>query len=76
MQKLMIVEDDPSCSPALLLLGNIYAGQSLTTRARSMYRKVLDLEPHHKAAAAELAKLETAPEKRAADALSRWLKRR
>ena len=55
---LRLLEDDPGCTPAYLFLGQIYARQELTGRARSMYRKVLKLEPEHQAALAELAKLE------------------
>jgi cytochrome c-type biogenesis protein CcmH/NrfG len=57
-----LTRDDPGCTPAYLFLGQIYAGQKLTSRARSMYRKVLQLEPEHQAARAELDRLAPTPE--------------
>ena len=56
-----LLRDAPECTPAYLFLGQIYSGQGLPSRARSMYRKVLELAPDHQAAPAELAKLEPTP---------------
>ena len=77
---LRLLEDDPGCTPAYLFLGQIYAGQKLTGRARSMYRKVVELEPEHQAALGELRKLEPPPEEEEAEGnggrLKGWFKGR
>jgi serine/threonine protein kinase len=59
---LRLVQDDPACTPAYHFLGQIYAGQNLTSRAQAMYRKVLEVEPEHQAAQAELRKLTASAE--------------
>ena len=76
---LRLLEDDPGCTPAYLFLGQIYAGQELTSRARTMYRKVVELEPDHQAARAELRKLEPPVEaepEESGGTLKRWFKGR
>lgn len=55
-----VVREDPQNIDAYFLLGTIYKGGGLKSRATSMFRKVLDLKPEHEQAAAELEAL--APE--------------
>ncbi len=76
-----LVQDDPTCTPAYLFLGQIYDGQKLPSRARSMYRKVVELEPENQAALWALGKLERsadeAPEsKEEGGRLRSWFKGR
>ena len=72
-----LLQDDPECTPAYLFLGQIYAGQDLTSRARGMYRKVLELEPDHQAALGVLARLEAqAEEAPQGGTLQGWFKGR
>ncbi len=56
-----LVDEDPRCTPAYLFLGALYRRGDQIDRARSMYQKVLDLEPRHRGAAAELAALGDGP---------------
>ena len=51
------VREDPTCTPAYVLLGAIYRSVNQLDQARSMYLKVLELEPRHRGAAAELRAL-------------------
>jgi serine/threonine protein kinase len=51
------VREDPTCTPAYVFLGAIYRSVNQLDRARSMYQKVLELEPRHRGAAAELRAL-------------------
>jgi serine/threonine protein kinase len=57
------VREDPTCTPAYVLLGAIYRSANQLDRARSMYLKVLELEPRHRGAAAELRALGDEPPK-------------
>jgi tetratricopeptide (TPR) repeat protein len=62
-----VVHDDPKCADAYFVLGNIYKGSGLKSRAITMYRKVVELRPESEEAAAEVAALggradEQAPE--------------
>jgi serine/threonine protein kinase len=52
-----LIREDPGCTPAYLFLGALYRSWKQPDRARSMYQKVLQLEPRHRAAAAELSAL-------------------
>jgi serine/threonine protein kinase len=52
-----LVEENPRCTPAYLFLGALYRSGNQIDRARSMYEKVLELEPHNRGAAAELSAL-------------------
>ena len=47
----------PDCTPAYFFLGTLYRRQNQPDRARSMYRKALELEPEHRGAKAELKAL-------------------
>jgi tetratricopeptide (TPR) repeat protein len=57
---LSVVQDDPKNVEAYLLLGTIYKGSGLRSRALNMFRKVLDLQPEHEEALAQLSALEPA----------------
>jgi tetratricopeptide (TPR) repeat protein len=52
-----LVEDAPKHVGAHFLLGSIYKDRGLKLRAQRMFRKVLDLEPGHEQATAELRAL-------------------
>lgn len=52
-----VVKDDPQNAEAYFLLGTIYKGGGLKSRALSMFRKALELKPDHEAAAAEMVGL-------------------
>jgi serine/threonine-protein kinase len=54
---LELVDEEPGCTPAYLFLGALYRSQNRIDRARSMYQKVLEREPRHRGAAAELSAL-------------------
>jgi tetratricopeptide (TPR) repeat protein len=54
---LAVVQDDPKHIEAYMLLGNLYKGGGLRSRAMSMFRKVLDLNPDHEEAVAQLGEL-------------------
>jgi tetratricopeptide (TPR) repeat protein len=58
---LELVDEDPRCTPAYLFLGALYRSQKRVDDARGMYQKVLEREPRHRAAAAELAALGDEP---------------
>ena len=49
-----LVGVDPRCTPAYLLLGALYRSRNQIEHARRVYQKVLELEPRHRGAAAEL----------------------
>ncbi|HWX23699.1 MAG TPA: hypothetical protein VN083_01595, partial [Vicinamibacteria bacterium] len=49
-----IVEEDPSCADAWLVLGGFYKDRGLAVRAASMFRKVLEIRPGNRRASAEL----------------------
>jgi curved DNA-binding protein CbpA len=51
------VREDPKAVEAYALLGGLYRQQDLRSRAASMYRRVLELQPDHKDAAEALAEL-------------------
>jgi Tfp pilus assembly protein PilF len=60
-----VVREDPSRADAYFVLGTIYQDKGLRNRAITMFRKVLELEPHHWLAAAQIRSLEhPAPAKR------------
>jgi tetratricopeptide (TPR) repeat protein len=52
---------DPRCIPAYLLLGALYRSGNQIEHARRVYQKVLELEPGHRGAAAELGVLGDEP---------------
>ena len=54
---LAVLQDDPKHMEAYLLLGNLYKTGGLRSRAVSMFRKVLDLDPEHQEASAQLAEI-------------------
>jgi tetratricopeptide (TPR) repeat protein len=56
-----VVREDPSWVDAYYVLGTIYRGNGLKSRAVSMFRKVLELRPSHRPAAAEIRSLEGPP---------------
>jgi curved DNA-binding protein CbpA len=56
-----VVQLDAANADAYLMLARIYAGQRLKSRATSMARKVLELQPEHQDAAALLAELSPEP---------------
>jgi hypothetical protein len=49
-----IVDEDPSCADAWLVLGGFYKDRGLAVRAASMFRKVLEIRPGNRRATAEL----------------------
>ena len=51
------VRSDPTNTEALFALAQFYRAKSLASRARALFQKVVELEPGHEAAAAELASL-------------------
>ena len=56
-----LVREAPDCTPAYLFLGTFYRRENQPDRARSMYRKALELEPGHRGAKAELKALGDEP---------------
>jgi tetratricopeptide (TPR) repeat protein len=55
------VRDDPAHVEAHYLLGTLYRRRGLATRAASMFRRALELDPAHRAALAEMDALEQSP---------------
>ncbi len=55
-----VVSEDPANADAHYQLGRLYKAGGLTTRAQAMFKKVLELRPGHKMAAAQLAEDESA----------------
>jgi tetratricopeptide (TPR) repeat protein len=60
---LVTTREDPKATDAWALLGQLYAGKGLQSRAQSMYRKVLDLSPEHEEALKFMAALPPAEAK-------------
>jgi tetratricopeptide (TPR) repeat protein len=58
---LAAAKDDPTHVEAHYLLGTLYRRRGLGTRAASMFRRALELDPAHRAALAEMDALEQAP---------------
>ncbi|HET6900055.1 MAG TPA: tetratricopeptide repeat protein, partial [Vicinamibacteria bacterium] len=58
---LAAVKDDPVHVEAHYLLGTLYRRRGLATRAASMFRRALEVDPAHRAALAEMDALEKAP---------------
>jgi hypothetical protein len=56
-----LVREAPGCTPAYFFLGTLYRRDNQLDRARSMYRKVLELEPDHRGAKGELSALGDEP---------------
>ena len=52
-----VVREDPDNLDAHLVLGGLYRGRDLKSRAIAEYRKVLELKPGHEEAQVELEKL-------------------
>jgi serine/threonine protein kinase/tetratricopeptide (TPR) repeat protein len=52
-----VVQEDPKNAEAYFVLGTIYKGGGLRNRAVSMFRKVMELQPGHEDAVAELIAL-------------------
>jgi len=59
---LAVLKDDPAHLDSYLLLGTIYREQGLKQRAAHMLQKVVELQPEHERARAELLALGAAPE--------------
>ena len=55
------VRDDPAHVEAHYLLGTLYRRRGLSTRAASMFRRALEVDPAHRAALAEMDALEKRP---------------
>jgi len=58
---LAAIAESPSLVDAYFVLGGVYERVGLHSRARTMYRKALDLNPGSRAVAAALQKLDQAP---------------
>jgi tetratricopeptide (TPR) repeat protein len=58
---LAAVRDDPAHVEAHYLLGTLYRRRGLGTRAASMFRRALEIDPAHRAALAEMDALEQGP---------------
>jgi hypothetical protein len=54
---LSVVQEDPKNVDAYLLLGHIYRGSGLRSRALGMFRKALELQPQHEEAQAQVTAL-------------------
>ena len=52
-----VVQDEPSHQEAHFALGSLYKERGLKSRAAGAFRRVLDLNPEHKEAAAELIEM-------------------
>jgi tetratricopeptide (TPR) repeat protein len=55
-----VVREDPSRADAYFVLGTLYRERGLKNRALAMFRKVLDLNPRHGPALAQIRSLEQA----------------
>jgi len=55
----IVVREDPTWVDAYYVLGTIYRGNGLRSRAITMFRKVVELKPNHRPAAAEIRSLES-----------------
>jgi tetratricopeptide (TPR) repeat protein len=71
-----VVHEDPERAEAHLLLGDIYRAGHFRARALAAYRKVLDLQPHHRQAQRALARMEAEEPPPAKGSLLGFLKRR
>jgi Tfp pilus assembly protein PilF len=58
----LALEDDPKDLDAHYMLGALYLGGGLRSRALSKFRKVLELKPEHEEARARVAELTPPPE--------------
>jgi tetratricopeptide (TPR) repeat protein len=58
---LAAAKDDPAHVEAHYLLGTLYRRRGLGTRAASMFRRALEIDPAHRAALAEMDALEKGP---------------
>jgi Protein kinase domain/DnaJ domain/Domain of unknown function (DUF4388) len=56
-----VVQEAPDHAEAYVVLGNVYRGSELKTRAVAMYRRALSLQPAHPEAVEGLEQLEPAP---------------
>lgn len=70
-----LVREDPRNAEAVFTLGTLYKKQGLASRASAMFERVLQVKPQHKAAQAELAALNPAPEPSASGFFARVLRR-
>jgi tetratricopeptide (TPR) repeat protein len=71
-----VLEENPLSVEAHLLLGDVYRDGGLHARAVAMYRRVLDLQPHHRVARRELAHLEAEHPEKGGGGLLDFLKKR
>lgn len=71
-----VLQEDPLRVEAYLLLGEIYRDGGLHARAVAMYRRVLDLQPLHRIARRELARLEAVEPAKGDGGLLGFLKKR
>jgi hypothetical protein len=63
---LLVIQEDPRNAEAPFHLGQIYKSQGFRSRALNSFKKVLELDPEHEGARAEVAELDTqepAPER-------------
>ena len=61
-----MLDEDPRNVPACLLLAELYREANLNARAKTLYRKVLDIQPGHAGASDALAALVPRKEKASA----------
>jgi curved DNA-binding protein CbpA len=73
---LAVLKEDPKQVQAQLQLGLLYKEKNLKTRAASMFRKVLELDPDNEAARAELGPAVEEPSREAGGGLLKKLFRR
>jgi cytochrome c-type biogenesis protein CcmH/NrfG len=58
----LLLEDEPKHVESHYLLGTLYLGGGLRSRALSKFRKVLELNPEHEEARARVTELEPPPQ--------------
>jgi len=58
---LKVTKEDPQNVDAYLILGSVYQGSGLESRAAAMYRKVLELQPQNKEAREALGEPDAPP---------------
>jgi cytochrome c-type biogenesis protein CcmH/NrfG len=59
---LAATQEDPAYAEPFFVLGTIYKGSGLRSRALSMFRKAVELKPEHEEAAAEIQSLAPDPD--------------
>jgi tetratricopeptide (TPR) repeat protein len=71
-----VLDENPRDVPACLVLAELYRDANLPARAKTLFRKVLDIQPWHRAASKALAALEPQAESAPASGLAGLFKRR